>query len=181
MRLCALIEDYVRELSVLLFYCIRTLLALCNGLVAFSFATHTCSLFHSIFLIDSIQCMSIPYNTSLSMHVMASTINLIETFSFYVGQMSGFQSVHSLNILIWATRFAFLLLSFYLFPFQCGLLSLWGVAILMYLQFEHLVSVSWCDAIELNFQKMPSDYMLNALNASYYHRAKWLIQWNLIS
>lgn len=40
------------------------------------------------------------------MHVMASTINLIETFSFYVGQMGGFDTangcvcVHSLNVLI---------------------------------------------------------------------------------
>lgn len=48
-------------------------------------------------------CLNTTYNTSFRMHVMASTINLIETFSFYVGQMSGYESVHSLNIFIWAT------------------------------------------------------------------------------
>lgn len=60
------------------------------------------------------------------MHVMASTINLIETFSFYVGQMGGFDTanmyyicVHSLNVLIFGATHARFILFSRSFLFTC--------------------------------------------------------------
>lgn len=155
-------------------------LSICNGSDNFPL----CLLTHSLHLSHWPNTLyNIAYNTSLSMHVMASTINLIETFSFYVGQMSGFQSVHSLNISIWST-----LLGFSLCPslvctsrhllFWCIYIPHFHTAIQSVLC---ICRSHHADGIELDFWQMPFDYMLNVLNASYYHGLKWLIQWNLIS
>lgn len=92
---------------------------LCNSLI--DFATRSISLSLSLslslalclsyslifllsYLLNTVKITT--YNTSFSMHVMALAINLIDTFSFYVGQMSGNKSVHSINVLIWATFFS---------------------------------------------------------------------------
>lgn len=97
-------------------------------------------------------------NTSLSMHVMASTINLIGTFSFCLGQMSGFRKCAFIKCLdLGSTR---------LFPHATHRLFIWECRLnanILDIQSSIFHHHSEC-GVSIP-REMIFDYMLNALNS----------------